>query len=234
VTLAVGADARSRDGFWTVRVEDGTPRSLELHGTLDELLAAAEAAEVVAVDVPVGHEDPRGEAGGRRTCERAARELLGDAVDRILPLPPPRAFELDHFHQAQRRCEDEGWPELARPIWGGRHRVEALTRARPEDERLVEAHPELSFTAMHQARGGEGPLEHYGDAYEALVERAELLEAEGWPVDALEDEDCPPRLRLDAAATAWTAHRVAAGEAFTVPADPPEDPRTGAPVCFHV
>lgn len=230
----MGADARGRAGFWTVTVEDGTPTSLTLLETLEAFLDHASGADALAVDIPVGHDDPDGEAGGQRACEAAAADLLGEAVDRILPCPPPVVFELDHFHQAQARCEEEGWPALARPIWGGRKRIAAVTEAAAGDARIVEAHPEVSFTVMREGQGLEGPPEHYGDGYEALVERTELLEAEGWPVDdALEAEDADPRTTLDAAATAWTALRVAEGRARTVPADPPEDPRTGRAVCFH-
>lgn len=234
VRVAIGADARQREGYWTVTVEDASPVSVELFETLDDVLAHANEADAVGFDVPIGHDDPMGEAGGRRAPEAAAEALLGDAIDRILPCPPPVVFELDHFHQAQKRCEDEGWPELTRPIWGGRGRIAGATEAASEDARIVEAHPEVSFTVMNEKHGGSGPPEHYGDGYEALVERTELLEAEGWAVaGTLEAEDAEPRKLLDAAATAWTADRVARGIARTVPEDPPEDPRTGREVCFH-
>lgn len=233
MTLAVGADGRQREGYWTVTVHQGTPQDVTLHGDLHQLLSQAQDADVILFDIATGHEDPRGERGGRRACETTAREMLGEHQDRIFLTPPPIVFEAEQYHEALKRCEENGWPSLPRPIWHGRHRVQAVTQAASYDERILEGHPEVTFTLLHEQHGGQGPLDHYGDGYNAIYERSQLFEQEGWDPDLLQAPDADPKKILDAAAMAWSAHRAASGQAITLPEDPPSDPRTDRAVAFH-
>lgn len=238
VTTAVGVDARQREGLWTVRLVDGRLDRIEQVDDLDAVLAATDDADAVAFDVPIGHEDPAGEHGdGRRACEAAAIERMGPAAEeRILPYPPPVLFDVEHFHEAQAVCEERGWPRITKPIWYGHYRIEQLTETAADDERIVEMHPEVSFTAMHEMHGGDGPLEHYGRGWSAIYERLTLLhEEELRPSRSLGGVGrASPKDVVDATVSAWTAHRVATGEAGTMPDEPPTDPRTGREVAFHV
>lgn len=233
MTRVVGADARQREGYWTVTLLDGAPEHVELFSTFDDVLDHARDADRIMVDIAAGHDDPEGHADGRRACETAARGMLGEHQDRIFLTPPPKVFEADHYHEAQAWCEENDWPPLPRPIWHGRHRVRTVTQAAAHDDRILEGHPEVTYTLLHESHGGEGPLEHYGDAYNALLERSQLLEQEGWDTDKLTAPEAQPRKILDAAAMAKSAHRAANGRAQLLPEDPPADPRTGRPVAFH-
>ena len=100
-----------------------------------------------------------------------------------------------------------------------------LPRARA---RLLEGHPEVSFREMARSAGdGAGadgrPLAHGKASAEGLMLRADLLAAAGIAIPrsaydalgtaALDDV-------FDAAAMAWTARRVAAGRARTLPPVP--------------
>lgn len=237
MTVAVGVDARQREGYWTVRVEDGSLDRIEKLDTLDAVLDASSDADAITFDVPIGHEDPEGDGDGRRACERAAAEMLGEAIarERILPMPPHAVYEVDHYHEATRLCQERGWPELPKPMWHARHRVLDVLDAAADDERIVEVHPEVSFTIMNGLHGDGGPLEHYGSGWNAIYERLTLLQAAGLrPAESLGDAGgASPEDVVDATVAAWSAHRVAVDEARTVPDEPPVDPRTGRRVAFY-
>lgn len=237
VPTAVGVDARQREGFWTVHVGDDGLRRIEQLDDLDAVLDASSQADAVAFDIPIGHEDPTGAHGdGQRACEAAAIDRYGDELrDRLLPMPPPAIYEIDHFHEAQAHCEERGWPVIPKPIWHGRHRVQQVTEAAAGDERIVEIHPEVSFAVLNETQGGEGLLEHYGRGWNALYERLTLLHEAGLrPARSLGGVGrASPKDVIDATIAAWSAHRVATGQARTFPASPPKDPRTGRAVAFH-
>lgn len=237
MTKAAGVDARQREGFWTVHLTDGSLDRIEHLESLEAVIDQIKDVDVLAVDIPIGHEDPDGTQGdGRRACERAARDRMGPAADeRILPMPPPAVYNVDHYHQALALCEENGWPKLAKPIWHGQKRVQALTEASETTDGLVEMHPELSFTVMHELHGGEGPLEHYGRGWAALYERLELLHEAGLrPSRSMGGVGrASPKDVIDATAAAWSALRVARGQAVVFPKRPPKDPRTGRDVAFY-
>lgn len=225
-----GVDARGRAPFWTAEIHDDRLVHLDAVDELSLALDAPDDVDVIAVDVPLAHEDPRGEDTGLRACDRAAREVLGSARDRYFVLPPPAVFAAATYHDALELCREHGWPKLEAPLWFARERLEDLARWAGEDERLVEVHPEVSFVHMD---GASGPAEHYGDTWAAAEERLARLHAEGLHPEHLEPEDTDPRAALDACAAAWTAHRVATGRARRLPEPPPTDPRTGRPVALH-
>lgn len=226
----LGVDARGRAPFWTASLRDGQLEGLEAFDDLPEALAAPADVETIAVDVPLGHEDPEGEDEGLRACDRAAFELLGEARDRYFALPPPAVFAADTYHDALATCRDRDWPHLEAPLWFARERLAALNRLAGEDERLVEVHPEVSFTHMGDE---QMPAEHYGDSWAALHERLQLLHVEGLRPETVEPDEGEPRAALDACAAAWSAHRTAAGRARRLPTDPPVDPRTNREVVLH-
>lgn len=209
---------------------DGQLDRLEPVETLDAALAAPADVQAIAVDVPLGHEDPDGEGDGLRECDRAAFGLLGEACDRYFALPPPAVFEAATYHDALAACREHGWPHLEAPLWFASERLAALNRRAGADERLLEVHPEVSFVHMGEARR---PAEHYGDTWAALHERLQLLHAEGLRPETVEPDEGEPRQALDACAAAWSAHRAAHGETRRLPADPPVDPRTGREVVLY-
>jgi predicted RNase H-like nuclease len=93
--------------------------------------------------------------------------------------------------------------------------VDALVRA--GEDRVLEVHPELTFTAMT----GRPPV-HGKKTWAGQRERLGLLADQGLRLDELAGD--PGRAApdvVDAAAVAWTARRRQAGTARPVP-DPPE------------
>ena len=84
--------------------------------------------------------------------------------------------------------------------------------------RLYEVHPEVSFQAMN----GCEPLCYRKNSAGGALERIELLRRHGIQITGLtETASTPLDDVLDAAAAAWSAHRIAHGTASSLP-DPPE------------
>jgi predicted RNase H-like nuclease len=233
VAIVLGVDARRPEAWVGVELDDGSLASIARYDSLEELLGEAEHADVVAVDVPIGHDDPQGEArGGRRAADQAAREALGEAAERVFWTPPPAVFEAEDHEAAKRRAEAAGWPTPREPMFAGRSRLRAVNEAAEHDDRFVEVHPEISYMALHEAAGEGGPLSAYGRGPRATYERLQLLAEAGLrPTRSLGGVGrMSPRDVLEASIAAWSADRVARGEAGQLPGDPPEDPRTGRPV----
>lgn len=235
MTAVLGVDARRPEAWITVRLEDGSLAAISRYDTLDELLEAASDVAAIAVDVPIGHDDREGENGGRRAADEAAREALGEAAERVFWTPPLQVFEHDDHEAARRQAEAEGWPVPEKPMFAGRERLLAVNEAAGEDERIVEAHPAISYLALNEQVGEGGPLETYGRGPRATYERLQLLAEVGLrPARSLGGVGrMSPRDVLAASACAWTAHRVATGEAGQLPEDPPADPWTGREVAIR-
>nr|WP_255371982.1 DUF429 domain-containing protein [Cellulosimicrobium sp. CUA-896] len=97
--------------------------------------------------------------------------------------------------------------------------------------RVVEAHPEVSFARMHGAA-----LTSRKSTWAGGEARRRLLAEQGVVLAGelgLEGEDTGADDVLDAAAAAWTARRVARGEAVPLP-DPPEVFDDGWPAAIWV
>lgn len=243
MTVVVGADgsgAPGPTGWVLVRLGDGQLRFAALVGSFKEVLAEVEeaGAEALAVDIPIGHDDPDGTArGGRRLADRAAKAFLGPRHASVFPVPPLSLFELDDHEAAAARAEQEGWIKPSRQVWnlGPRIReVHAAVRDHAAGDRIFEAHPEVSFQALHHQLGGGGALDHGKRDPDGVHERLELLHRAGLrPRRALGGVGrASPDDVLDATVCAWTAARIAAGEAATLPEEPPTDPETGRPVAI--
>lgn len=231
----LGVDARRPQAWFTVRLQDGRLKSIATHDSLEAILEAAAGVEVIAVDIPIGHDDPRGtHRGGRRAADVAARQALGAAGERVFWTPPLAVFEREDHDEARRVAEHEGWPVPPKPMFAGRKRLLAINEAIQEDDRFVEIHPEVSYQALNQQQGGSGALETYGRNPRATYERLQLLAEVGLrPTRSMGGVGrMSPRDVLEASIAAWSAHRVAEGLAQKLPPDPPTDPRSDRPVCI--
>jgi predicted RNase H-like nuclease len=174
---------------------------------------AVPGVEVIGIDMPIGLSDD-----GARVCDVAARELLSGlgAAGSVFPAPLRVVLEARDYAHAR---------ELSRSASGGRRAPSAQTfqlvaaiRALddalgdPPRDDVVEVHPELAFRAL-DARVRDPKVTARG-----LSQRLTALRAVMDVDDAL--AQAPPRVpaidALDACAAAWSARRVADGEATTV------------------
>jgi predicted RNase H-like nuclease len=179
------------DGFFAT---DHVVRPVE--ATFEELADA----RVVAVDIPIGF--------GPRQADVAARRFLAAAARTVFTTPSRELLETPF---------GPGLGVSAQAHALGR-RVLHVTRLAGADPRFHEVHPEVSFRAMNEGR----PLRHRKKSAGGVLERLELLHRHGIELMELGAAGfAPVDDVLDAAAAAWSAHRIATKAARTLP-DPPE------------
>jgi predicted RNase H-like nuclease len=219
----LGADGY-RDGWVIVALIDG---HLERVFTVASLAALrAEHAVIVAVDTPIGETRP-----GVRRAERAAREFLGENTSSVFT-PPPYEVLVEPTHEAA--CDHAHaltGKRISLQAWNLRHKIlDATAEWHRDSTRIREVHPECSFRAM----AGEPltPKKHYRGVWQRL----HLLQTAG--IDLTELALSIPKGPaaddvVDAAAAAWTADRIARGEARSLPS-PPELDADGREVAIWV
>jgi predicted RNase H-like nuclease len=243
VAVVLGVDGCA--GSWAVAVGADRPdaRAPELHlvGTPEDVLALARAAgaSVVCLDLPLGLAP-----SGPRAADALARARLrgpGGSASRVFGTPPRPLVEaaehLDHagvvaLAEPGARPSAQAYALLAHVrAWD---RTARALAAAGDGPRLVEAHPEVSLAAAagrvlarkRSARGVGERLAVLGGVLGCGTDALVAALAQAPPGVAPDDA-------LDAAALVWTARRVAAGTAETLPADPPRDD-AGLLMAVHV
>jgi predicted RNase H-like nuclease len=169
---------------------------LPVEAELEELADA----DVIAVDIPIGF--------GPREADRAARRFLTGNASTVFTTPTRELLETP-FRRGL------GISKQAHSLGA---RILHVTELARSDSRLYEVHPEVSFRMMNSGR----PLSYRKRWAGGAVERLELLRKHGIELANLgESASAPIDDVLDAAAAAWSAHRIATNAASTLP-NPPE------------
>ncbi|MEV6316534.1 DUF429 domain-containing protein [Streptomyces sp. NPDC051776] len=220
----MGVDA-CPTGWVGVVLRQGRFASAHAAPDLDGLLDHGRGAAVVGIDIPLGLLDSRW-----RQADRLAAARLGPQRARVFAVPPRQVWEEDDYAAANHRCQMVTGSGLSRQSWGLVKKLREANRVRDAgDERLHEVHPEISFMAMADG----APVTWSKKSWNGQQVRRRLLRAHG--VVLPEDLDAagriPPDDVLDAAAAAWSAHRIAHGTSERLP-DPPERTARGLPVAI--
>lgn len=229
MATVVGVDAAKRAGWVAVTLEERRLASIVLHQDLDDLLADAEDAAVLAFDIPIGHEeDP--DRGGWRAADLAARARLGPRAATVFPVPPLRVLEAADHGAAIAAAGEDLKPSAQ--LWALRDRILALDARASRDPRVHEVHPEVSFLVLAEEldRGlTELPPKR---TWNGIHDRLVLLRDVGLrPTRSMGGVGrASPDDVLDATIAAWSAARIEAGEAKALPDPRPRDPRTGRAV----
>jgi len=168
---------------------------------------------IVGIDMPLGLLET-----GWREADGAARGLLGPRRSSVFAIPPRAVWAETSYPAANRRCRELTGQGFSAQAWGLRAKLlEANQYRQTCGHLLYEVHPELAFGAMAGA-----PLaasKHTGsgrDERRRLLAQAGIQIPAGTPAALIGDV-------LDAAAVAWSARRIAAGQAVAVPAIPQHD-----------
>jgi predicted RNase H-like nuclease len=203
-------------GGWTAVTLDGPYSAVvTVAATLDGLPLAG----VTGIDMPLGLL-----GAGWRDADLLARRALGRRGATVFAIPPRPVWACGTYAEASRACRDLTGKGFSIQAWGlrrkiaeadgYRRRAAAPSPVQPAGQaesstavQLYEVHPELSFAAMAGAPLGDSKHTRPG-----LTTRRALLADEGI--------NLPPRVAgaaeddlLDAAAVAWSARRIAAGQA---------------------
>ncbi|HYY03708.1 MAG TPA: DUF429 domain-containing protein [Gaiellaceae bacterium] len=195
----VGIDG-TRGGWVGIELDDG--RFVRDHLLRPETTDFRDfrGAAVLTVDIPIGF--------GPRRADTAARAFLSGAASTVFTTPSRDVL-------TRRFGPGLGVSAQAHALGS---RVLHVTALAEHDARIHEAHPEVSFRAMN----GGVALGHRKKSAGGALERVELLRANGIELHGLDAAAAVPVDDvLDAAACAWTAQRIAIGEARALP-DPPE------------
>jgi predicted RNase H-like nuclease len=219
-------------GGWLCVIRQADPpfgEQLFLANALAEILNHPAAPKVVAIDIPIGLPDFI--AGAGRSCDIAARKILGKRAGAVFVVParaalyaadyggacaaafaasdPPRKISKQMFHLFPKMQEADG----------------LLTPAL--QARLFECHPEAAFCLMNGGEPLHEPKKLRGRPnLPGLDFRRALLVTHGYSESFVGAK--PPRNSgaddlLDACACGWTAARVLKGEAVRFPEEPPLD-----------
>jgi predicted RNase H-like nuclease len=212
----LGVDA-CKAGWVGITLADGRVTG-SVAATIGELVTAAQAngpLAVVAIDMPIGLPDQ-----GRREADLLARQAIGALRSSVFMTPVRTALDAADHHAASARNRQLTGEGISIQAFGLRpklHQVDRWVRETPC--RVVEAHPEVSFAHLAGT-----PLTTRKHTWAGAHQRHRLLTNAAIPLDG--DLGETGRLVavddiLDAAACAWTARRVARGQARSLP-DPPE------------
>jgi predicted RNase H-like nuclease len=220
-----GVDA-CRGGWVAVSLETPGPvlAAVRMHESLARLLddiPDSAPAWVVGIDMPLGLLD-----SGWRDADRLARSLLGPRRSSVFAIPPRPVWAQASYQAANQRCRELTGQGFSIQAWGLRPKLlEANEYLQTCGHQLYEVHPELAFGAMAGA-----PLPHSKHTAPGRDLRSELLTAAGivLPVPgrwtpARRTPAPPVTDTLDAAAVAWSAWRIATGEAIVIPEQPQLD-----------
>lgn len=169
--------------------------------------------DAIGIDIPIGH-DPM----GVRQADVEARKFVGVRRSSVFPAPPAEALRAETYAAANTLLDARGLPKMSQQAWALIPKILEAAAVAANDAHVFEVHPEVSFRAM----AGED-LEWSKKSWNGLLLRRRLLAEAGIALP-----DVVPEVGaavaddvVGAAAAAWSAHRIARGEARSLP-DPSE------------
>jgi predicted RNase H-like nuclease len=210
----LGVDA-CRAGWVGITLSD-TSVGAYVHAEISGLVGLAAAAgplAVVGIDIPIGLAD-----AGLRQADLLARRAAGPRWASVFITPVRAAVEAADYQQAcelNRRLAGCG---ISRQAFNLREKIMQVDNWLPRaPSPVVEVHPELCFAELAGA-----PLTDGKSTWGGAARRRQLLAAAGIVLAGdlgLTGKQAGVDDVLDAAAVAWTARRVADGNARRLPAE---------------
>ncbi|MEV7395931.1 DUF429 domain-containing protein [Aeromicrobium sp. NPDC092404] len=192
----------------------GTTTQVLVAPTIEALVDLAGRVEAVAIDIPI--DLPTTEP---RNVERLARARLPGRASTVFNAPASDVLDAPDYHAGNAANRAALGLGLSKQTW---YLVPKIREVRDwlagrSGVPVVEAHPEVCFAAMNGGVVIDGKTTAAGEAA-----RVRLLADHGIEVTATPRRGVAVDDVLDAAATAWTARRVADGVAERLPAEPRE------------
>lgn len=170
---------------------------------------------VLAIDIPIGLSAPY-----PRAADLSARKFLGLGGSSVFPTPPREVLEEVTYEGASARSLQLHAKGLSRKSYGLRAKILEVNELAARESRVNEVHPEVSFREM---AGGKTRTWHPKKTWAGQAQRRSCLASVGivLPDDLGDAGLTAPDDILDAAAAAWSAQRIATGQARSLP-DPPQ------------
>jgi predicted RNase H-like nuclease len=195
-------------GAWVGALLEG--RSVTIVALPDAAaVLAVPDVELIAIDMPIGLSED-----GPRPCDVLARRRLGRAGSSVFPAPLRPVLGAGDYADACRISRELSGKALSVQAWNLAPAIRSLDVAlgSPPDQRVVEVHPELAFRALDpEVTAPKATARGLAQRIRALASVMDVL-------DAL--AEAPARVpavdALDACAAAWSARRVAEGQAESV------------------
>lgn len=212
-------------GWVAVHWSPGVAPRAVVVSRLDALGEVVADTAGVAIDIPIGLPE-----AGLRAADVETRRFLGLRRNSVFHTPVRAALEAPTHAEASavsRQLTGRGISMQAYRLGPKLLEAEAWRHGVPVP--VWEAHPEVTFAVLldHPARASK-------KTWAGMVERRDALAAVGIELDDLGEAGARAGVDdvLDAAALAWSAHRLATGQGISFP-DPPEaDPTTGEPMAI--
>ncbi len=209
----LGVDA-CRVGWVGVALEHGVTHTYVAANIADlaDRAVLDGSVDVVAVDMPIGLPDR-----GRRQADILARAAVGPRRSSVFMTPVRAAMEASDHASAGVLNRERAGEGLSVQAFSLKPKILQVQQwVRETSLRVVEVHPEVSFAQL-----AGGFLNLRKSTWAGAERRRALLAAAGVVLaDELGEAGTVDDI-LDAAVAAWTARRVARGQALSMP-DPPE------------
>lgn len=211
--VVAGLDVWKR-GWVGVFLSDGRVDRVETFSSLRDFMSDPKANSLacVGLDIPVGLP-----LSPPRRADALARAEIGPRRSSVFNALPLDVIEERTYASALSISRTKYGQGISRQSYALRERIlEAQEFA--DDDRVVEVHPEVSFAAISTQH-----LQHAKKTWNGQVLRRGLLVGQGIELPEMLvglAGSVPVDDVLDAAAVAWSANRVATGNARTLPSDP--------------
>jgi predicted RNase H-like nuclease len=224
VVVAVGVDA-CKTGWIAVAVDDTGVLAAHYLPKITSLTAAVPDASVVGIDIPIGLPE-----SGRREADLAARSRLGARRNSVFFTPPRAAVEAGTHAEAtaaSMRLTGFGVSQQSFALAPKLREVDIWIQQAPVP--VYEVHPEISFAVLLGA-----PASAPKKSWAGVSERRRALDGAGLTLDHIHG-DAAVRAAvddmLDATVAAWSARRIARGQALMIPESAPAGP-DGRPIAI--
>ena len=192
-------------GAWVGALLEGRTVTLVALPDVTAVLAVPDV-EVVGIDMPIGLAEY-----SIRTCDVAARKLLGRAGSSVFPAPLRCVLEAPDYATACAVSRAMSGKALSVQAWNLVPSIRALDEALgdPPPAHVREVHPELAFRALDdRVRDTKAGARGLAQRLRALQPVMDVLDALAGAPRGIPAVDA-----LDACAAAWSARRIAAGTA---------------------
>jgi predicted RNase H-like nuclease len=208
----VGVDG-AKGGWVAVELLDGRLAGIRVFSDFTAVADEYESrAAAIAVDMPIGLTED-----GDRPADSAARRFIGPRSSSVFPAPPRWVLDASGYDDITALRPDRA-RGVTRQTFALIEKIKEVAKVVEGGAPVYEVHPEVSFRALKGAT-----LEWPKKSYQGTTERLRLLERIRIGVPLGRMAGCELDDVVDACVCAWSADRIATGNAKRLPSDSPPD-----------